>query len=72
MFVVTPQFTNEPENRTAALNGRITLSCQASGDPSPTITWNRNQIPITGNITRVLEYIMRTKKLISLQQCMLY
>ena len=51
MFVVTPQFTNEPENRTAALNGRITFSCQASGDPSPIITWNRNQIPITGNIT---------------------
>ena len=50
MHVVAPRFTTEPVNSTAALNGRITFNCQASGDPSPTITWYRNQIPITGNV----------------------
>ena len=48
--LVVPRFTTEPVNSTAALNGRITFNCQTSGDPSPVITWYRNQIPITGNV----------------------
>ena len=47
-YTVTPQLTIEPINRTAAVNGMISFSCEASGDPNPTIMWYRNQILISG------------------------
>ena len=31
------------------VNGMISFSCEASGDPTPTIMWYRNQSLISGN-----------------------
>ena len=50
VYIVTPQFTTELVNRTVTVNGMITFSCEASGDPNPTIMWYRNQILISGKL----------------------
>ncbi|XP_023225170.1 Down syndrome cell adhesion molecule-like protein Dscam2 [Centruroides sculpturatus] len=38
---VPPSWIEEPKNSEAVANGNITILCQASGYPKPTITWVR-------------------------------
>ncbi|KAM4020614.1 hemicentin-2 [Anomaloglossus baeobatrachus] len=47
---VPPEIANvpsEPQNVSVALHGPFTLICEANGIPPPSITWYRNNIPLT-------------------------
>ncbi|XP_055686975.1 peroxidasin isoform X2 [Lutzomyia longipalpis] len=58
MVDVIPRFVVTPENRTAKVGEEVTLDCEAEGDPSPTVAWERDdgqqivftpRIYLTGN-----------------------
>ena len=42
IFAVKPQFKVKPKNTTAYEGYPVTLHCVATGDPTPTIQWDRN------------------------------
>ena len=42
----SPRITEHPLNMTVARNEPVTLSCKATGDPSPTIEWFRDGQPV--------------------------
>ena len=39
---VPPVFLDSPQSATVDELSNITLTCRASGNPAPTITWSRN------------------------------
>ena len=41
-FTVKPQFKVKPKNTTAYEGYPVTLHCVATGDPTPTIQWDKN------------------------------
>lgn len=41
MFTVKPYFIRAPEDVTAMSGEDIVFHCKVGGDPSPTITWKR-------------------------------
>ncbi len=43
-----PSITKSPSNETVKLNDRITLSCSAAGNPTPSIRWYKDGKPIEG------------------------
>lgn len=45
-FLTAPVFDKPLYNQTVEENGRATLKCYASGNPTPDITWYRNGKPI--------------------------
>ncbi|XP_047493418.1 neuroglian-like [Penaeus chinensis] len=47
-FIVEPEVVNLPEGETA------TLSCEAKGDPEPTITWTKNGQPMDTHETTLM------------------
>ncbi len=51
LFTVKPEITVHPKPLTKTEGDDVTLSCNADGNPEPTISWTRNGAPIntTGN-----------------------
>ena len=51
LFTDKPEIIVYPENQTKAEGDNVTLSCNATGNPVPTISWTTNGSPIkiTGN-----------------------
>ena len=41
-------FTKHPISRVALAGSTIVFTCSVTGHPSPTITWKRNSIPVSG------------------------
>lgn len=41
-----PKITEQPRNSSVELGGKVTLYCNASGDPQPTFAWYKNGIPM--------------------------
>ncbi|KAK6623364.1 hypothetical protein RUM43_009216 [Polyplax serrata] len=70
--IVAPRFTITPENPTEAFEGySVMLHCMASGDPMPTIKWDKNgemngldaqRIQIFENGSLLLRYISEADK----------
>ena len=56
-FIITdqPEITAHPRNETKTEGENVILSCNATGNPVPTISWNRNGSPIdtSGNSSRI-------------------
>ncbi|XP_073259129.1 hemicentin-1-like [Porites lutea] len=50
---VAPQITTHPQNTTVTEGNNITLSCNASGDPEPTISWFRGGSVLTSDDSRI-------------------
>jgi hypothetical protein len=49
LFVgVVPQITIQPASQTVALNGSVTFSVVAIGDPAPTYRWRRDGLVLSG------------------------
>jgi hypothetical protein len=49
IFVGTaPQITTQPVGQTVALNGSVSFSVVATGDPAPTYRWRRDGVVING------------------------
>ena len=45
---VLPSVVTSPLSKTVNLNDRITLSCSAAGNPTPSIRWYKDGKPIEG------------------------
>ena len=45
---IAPSVTASPSSVTVELNGRVTLSCSASGNPTPIIQWYKDNSAIEG------------------------
>ena len=45
---VLPSVITSPLSKTVNLNDRITLSCSAAGNPTPSIRWYKDGKPIEG------------------------
>lgn len=41
-ILAPPQITEKPQNITAIEGIRVTFSCNASGDPEPTVSWTKD------------------------------
>ena len=41
-----PSFTSQSTTKSAEIGSQVTLTCAASGDPHPTITWYHSGEPI--------------------------
>ena len=41
-----PQFTTHPQNATKTAGDNVTFSCDASGNPVPTFSWNKDGSPV--------------------------
>lgn len=51
--IVLPSFVTKPRNQTANENERVTFYCNASGNPTPIITWLKDGTTVgTGNTLR--------------------
>ena len=57
---VPPTFTQAPTNSTATENTRHTLTCAATGDPTPMITWSRDGTTRSTQGTLVFPLIFRS------------
>ena len=50
LFSVKPEFPRGIFTSTSVIeNRRVNLPCPAQGNPSPSISWFKNDIPLTGN-----------------------
>lgn len=55
IFVGTvPQITTHPVSQTVALNGSVSFSVVATGDPAPTYRWRRDGVVLTGSTRATL------------------
>ena len=43
-----PMLTTSPSSTTVELNDKVVLSCAATGNPTPSIQWYKDKIPIKG------------------------
>ena len=53
MFTVAPQITPQPQGGQVIEGNIVTFSCNASGNPVPTITWTRNGSVLTSSVLRI-------------------
>ena len=42
LITVAPNITTHPQNATVTEGENVTLSCDASGNPTPTISWTKD------------------------------
>lgn len=55
---IPPAIVNPPQNTTAALYSTVTLSCNATGTPTPRITWYKDGIPVSDDQSNPNEFII--------------
>ena len=53
MIIVAPLITTQPQGGPVTEGDNVTLSCNASGNPVPTITWTRNGSVLTSSVPRI-------------------
>ena len=53
MITVAPLITTQPQGGLVYEGDNVTLSCNASGKPVPTITWTRNGSVLTSSVPRI-------------------
>ena len=53
LIVVPPQIATQPQGGPVTQSNNVTLSCNASGNPVPTITWTRNGSVLTSSVPRI-------------------
>ena len=53
LIIVPPQITTQPQGGPVTEGNNVTLSCNASGNPVPTITWTRNGSVLTSSVPRI-------------------
>ena len=46
VVLVPPKITSKPNNRTANAMDNVTFHCEASGKPTPTVTWTRDGLNV--------------------------
>ena len=52
-ITVAPLITKQPQDGPVTEGDNVTLSCNASGDPLPTITWTRDGLLLTSSFHRI-------------------
>ena len=55
---VAPFITTQPSSKTVKLNERITLSCAATGNPTPNIRWYKDGKAIEGPLAIGNEFVI--------------
>ncbi|XP_071981860.1 hemicentin-2 isoform X2 [Engystomops pustulosus] len=58
----------DPQNVSVALHGTFTLTCEANGIPPPSITWYRNNTPLTPQANTHLQSGGRVLKVLHVQR----
>ena len=53
LIIVAPLITTQPQGGPVTEGNNVTLSCNASGNPVPTISWTRNGSVLTGSVPRI-------------------
>ena len=53
LIIVAPQIATQPQGGPVIEGQNVTLSCNASGNPVPTITWTRNSSVLTSSVPRI-------------------
>ena len=53
LIIVAPLITTQPQGGPVTEGDNVTLSCNASGNPVPTITWTRNGSVLTSSVVRI-------------------
>ena len=53
MIIVAPLITTQPQGGPVTEGDNVTFSCNASGNPVPTITWTRNGSVLTSSVLRI-------------------
>ena len=53
LIIVAPLITTQPQGGPVTEGNNVTLSCNASGNPVPTITWTRNGSVVTSSVARI-------------------
>ena len=48
-----PEITENPTWKTVQKDAEVTLTCSASGDPVPTISWLKNFVPLNMTDPRI-------------------
>ena len=46
-FAVSPLIIRSPDNVQAPIGSRVQFDCQVTGNPRPTVKWQRDSIPIS-------------------------
>ena len=53
LIIVAPLITTQPQGGPVTEGDNVTLSCNASGNPVPTITWTRNGSVLISSVPRI-------------------
>ena len=53
LIIVAPLITTQPRGGPVTEGDNVTLSCNASGNPVPTITWTRNGSVLISSVPRI-------------------
>ena len=53
LIIVAPQIATQPQGGPVIEGHNVTLFCNASGNPVPTITWTRNGSVLTSSVPRI-------------------
>ena len=53
LIIVAPLITTQPQGGPVTEGDNVTLSCNASGNPVPTITWTRNGSLLNSSVPRI-------------------
>ena len=53
LIIVAPLITTQPQGGPVTEGDNVTLSCNASGNPVPTITWTRKGSVLTSSVPRI-------------------
>ena len=53
LIIVAPLITTQPQGGPVTEGDNVTLSCNASGNPVPTISWTRNGSLLNSSVPRI-------------------
>ena len=53
LIIVAPLITTQPQGGPVTEGDNVTLSCNASGNPVPSISWTRNGSLLNSNVPRI-------------------